>query len=172
MQQKPDIDDADYKDIVDKAKQHIINGDTFQIVLSRQFSLKTSAKPFDIYRALRFSSPSPYMFYLEDDGFAFAGASPEKLVSIRGNVVEACPLAGTRPRNVLTDDKMASELLGDAKEVAEHMMLVDLTRNDLGSICTPGSVEVVKLKEIEKFARVMHISSTIQGILRKGVDGV
>ena len=85
-----DIDDADYKDIVDKAKQHIINGDTFQIVLSRQFSLKTSAKPFDIYRALRFSSPSPYMFYLEDDGFAFAGASPEKLVSIRGNVVEAC----------------------------------------------------------------------------------
>lgn len=167
------LDDQHFKDMVQSAKEHIIAGDAFQIVLSREFSVKTEAKPFDIYRSLRFSSPAPYMFYLTFDDYAVAGASPEKLVSVKNKLVEARPLAGTRPRSQsINDETMALELLADEKEVAEHTMLVDLTRNDIGSISTPGSVKVAKLLTVENFSSVMHISSTIQGILRDDLDAI
>lgn len=165
-----DTDDQAFCDMVQQAKQHIVEGDVFQVVLSRNYSVKVSAKPFDIYRALRFSNPSPYMFYIEADDYVIAGASPEKLVSIRDGIVESCPLAGTRPRGKLEDAALAAELLADKKEVAEHMMLVDLSRNDVGRVAIPGTVNVTKLKEIEKYSRVIHISSTVQGKLKKEFD--
>lgn len=165
-----DIDDETYRKMVDSAKQNIVEGDIFQVVLSRNFSVNTTAKPFDIYRALRFSNPSPYMFYIEADDHVIAGASPEKLISIKDKIIESCPLAGTRPRSEESDNAVAEELLENNKEVAEHMMLVDLSRNDIGAVAVPGSVKVTKLKEIEKYTRVMHISSTVQGLLRDDMD--
>lgn len=165
-----DTDDQQYQDMAARAKQHICDGDVFQVVLSRQFSINVSAHPFDIYRALRFSNPSPYMFYLEDRDYAITGASPEKLISIKNKVIESCPLAGTRARGNDSDDYLANDLLNDPKEVAEHMMLIDLARNDLGQVAIPGSVKVTKLKEIEKYSRVMHISSTVQATLREDKD--
>jgi len=167
------LDDQRFKEMVQTAKEHIIAGDAFQIVLSREFSVNTEAKPFDIYRSLRFNSPAPYMFYMTFEDYAVAGASPEKLVSVKDKVVEARPLAGTRPRSKsVSDEKMAAELLADEKEIAEHKMLVDLTRNDIGSIAIPGSVKVVKLLTVENFSSVMHISSTVQGILRDDLDAI
>ncbi len=165
-----DTDDSAYKKMVDSAKLNIAAGDMFQVVLSRKFSVNTTAKPFDIYRALRFTNPSPYMFYIEADDYAIAGASPEKLISITDKMIESCPLAGTRPRTEASDHTVAKELLNNKKEVAEHMMLVDLSRNDIGAVAVPGSVKVTKLKEIEKYTRVMHISSTVQGLLRNELD--
>lgn len=164
------VDDQNYCQMVQQAKQYIIEGDIFQVVPSRQFCMPITAGPFEVYRALRFSNPSPYMFYLETPSFTIAGASPEKLISIRNGVVESCPLAGTRPRDPKRDDEIAAELLSNEKEVAEHMMLVDLARNDVGSISNSGSVKVSKLKEIEKYSRVMHISSTVEGQLRTDKD--
>jgi anthranilate synthase component 1 len=164
------VSDADFCQMVDQAKQRIVDGDIFQVVLSREFSVKVNAEPFDVYRALRFSNPSPYMFYFEVNGTAFAGASPEKLVSIDNGTVETRPLAGTRPRGQLPDDELAADLLGDEKEVAEHMMLVDLGRNDIGRVAIPGTVAVSKLKEIEYYSRVIHISSTVQGQLSADKD--
>ncbi len=165
-----DTDDATYRKMVERAKQNIIEGDVFQVVLSRKFNVNTTAKPFDIYRALRFSNPSPYMFYIEADDYIISGASPEKLISIKDRVIESCPLAGTSPRSEESDSLIAKELLENEKEVAEHMMLVDLSRNDIGAVAVPGSVKVTKLKEIEKYTRVMHISSTVQGLLRDDMD--
>lgn len=166
-----DVSDEDFKIIVAKAKQHIVAGDVFQVVPSRKFSIETTAKPFAIYRALRFSNPSPYMFFLEFAGAAIAGASPEKLVSLKDGVIESCPLAGTRPRGEqYCDQQQAEDLLNCPKEIAEHMMLVDLSRNDLGKVAKPGTVKVSKLKQIEKYARVMHISSTVQAQLKTGAD--
>jgi anthranilate synthase component I len=165
-----DIDDSAYREMVDTAKLNIAEGDIFQVVLSRNFSVDTTAKPFDIYRALRFTNPSPYMFYIEADDYVIAGASPEKLISIKDGVIESCPLAGTRPRTEGFDHAVAKELLENKKEVAEHMMLVDLSRNDIGAVAVPGSVKVTKLKNIEKYTRVMHISSTVQGLLRDDLD--
>lgn len=167
------LDDQHFKKMVQSAKEHIIAGDAFQIVLSREFSVKTQAKPFDIYRSLRFSSPAPYMFYLTFEDYAIAGASPEKLVSVQNKLVEARPLAGTRPRSkTFSDEAMAADLLADEKEIAEHKMLVDLTRNDIGSISIPGSVKVVKLLAVENFSSVMHLSSTVQGVLRDDLDAI
>ena len=165
-----DIDDQQYAQMVDQAKLKIIAGDIFQVVLSRQFSIKVNAKPFDIYRALRFSNPSPYMFYLEADDYVITGASPEKLISIKDRMIESCPLAGTRARGHQPDDVLINDLLSDEKEVAEHMMLIDLARNDLGKVAKTGTVNVTKLKEVEKYSRVMHISSTIQAELQDKVD--
>jgi anthranilate synthase component 1 len=164
------VSDDEFSKLVLLAKQHILDGDIFQVVLSREFSAVVGADGFDIYRALRFSNPSPYMFYFEVGKIAFAGASPEKLVSIDQGVVETRPLAGTRSRGRLPDDLLAKDLLKDSKEVAEHMMLVDLARNDVGRVAKPGSVKVTRLKEIEYYARVIHISSTVQAELRNGKD--
>ena len=165
-----DVSDSDYCAMVEKAKTHIIDGDIFQVVLSRSFSVKINAQPFDVYRALRFSNPSPYMFYIEVGDHAFAGASPEKLVSIDQGVVETRPLAGTRLRGQRPDEELAQDLLQDEKEVAEHMMLVDLARNDVGRVGVPGTVKVTRLKEIEYYTRVMHISSTVQAELSDDYD--
>jgi anthranilate synthase component I len=165
-----DIDDQHYCQMVNEAKKNIEQGDIFQVVLSRQFNIKITATPFDIYRALRFSNPSPYMFYIEADDYAITGASPEKLISIKNNTIESCPLAGTRARGQRPDDVLSDELLHNEKEIAEHMMLVDLARNDLGKVAVPGTVAVTKLKQIEKYSRVMHISSTIQAQLKQNVD--
>lgn len=165
-----DVSDKDYCSMVEKAKKHIVDGDIFQVVLSRSFSTKIDAKPFDVYRALRFSNPSPYMFYFEVNGHAIAGASPEKLVSLDRGKVEVRPLAGTRPRGKLPDDELATDLLSDEKEVAEHMMLVDLARNDVGRVGVPGTVAVNRLKEIEYYSRVLHISSTVEAKISDDKD--
>lgn len=168
-----DVEDDEFKNMVKIAKSHIKQGDVFQVVLSRQFSKKTTVDAFNIYRSLRFCSPSPYMFYLEGDGYEVIGASPEKLVSVREGVVETRPLAGTRPRlDKGQDQEMEADLLGDEKEIAEHMMLVDLCRNDVGEISKPGTVNVTRLLEIEHFSHVMHISSTVQGLLAEHKDAL
>ena len=169
-----DISDDQYMQIVAKAKQYIVDGDAFQIVLSRTFKKKFTASPFDIYRALRITNPSPYMFYLEYDDLVIVGASPEKLVSVKDGAVETNPIAGTRPRgcNEAEDRELAQELLQDEKEVAEHMMLVDLGRNDFGAVCVPGSVKVIKLKEIQKLSCVMHITSSVAGELDKNKNNI
>ena len=167
-----DVDDAAYMDMVAKARQYIIDGDAFQIVLSRTFKQQYTAEPFDIYRALRITNPSPYMFYIEHDDFTIVGASPERLVSVKDQIVATNPIAGTRPRgnNADHDLELENELLQDEKEIAEHMMLVDLGRNDIGAVCTPGSVKVTQLKAIQKFSRVMHIASVVEGELSKDKD--
>ncbi len=165
------VSDPAFEAMVKKAKNYIVEGDIFQVVLSRSFKAKITAHPFQVYRALKRLNPSPFMFYLDLDGDALVGSSPEKLVSLEGSGLESSPLAGTRPRGPNLDDQaLESDLINDPKERAEHMMLVDLARNDLGAISAPGSVEVKKLMEVEKFARVMHISSTVQGSLAPGKD--
>ncbi len=169
---KTDVDDVSYMGMVEQARQYIIDGDAFQIVLSRTFKQQYTAEPFDIYRALRITNPSPYMFYIEHDNFTIVGASPERLVSVKDKIVTTNPIAGTRPRgnNASHDLELEHELLQDEKEIAEHMMLVDLGRNDLGAVCKPGSVEVTQLKTIQRFSRVMHIASVVEGELAENKD--
>ncbi|MCP3679641.1 MAG: anthranilate synthase component I family protein [Gammaproteobacteria bacterium] len=166
------INDENFCRMVEQARQYIINGDVFQVVVSREYSIRTAARPIDIYRALHFSNPSPYMFYLECDDFVLAGASPEQLVQIENGIVESSPLAGSRPRGktAAEDEKLAEELANDEKEIAEHMMLVDLARNDVGSVSLPGSVKIDALRNIEKYARIMHMASVVRGQLQPGLD--
>ena len=167
------VDDAAYIAAGEIAKQHILMGDAFQIVLARTFTKKFSAKPFDIYRILRYRNPSPYMFYLDNEDYIICGASPEKMISVKDNIVQSCPLAGTRPRGDGYDDaNQAADLLADTKEVSEHMMLVDLARNDIGAVAKPGSVSVSQLKQIQLFSHVMHISSTVEAPLQVGKDAL
>lgn len=151
-------------------KKHIRAGDIFQGVPSQRFSFKQPAPTLDIYRCLRRMNPSPYMFYLKCDDFVVAGASPELMVSRRGKQVELRPIAGTRPRGESpeSDLRMESELLADEKEIAEHLMLVDLGRNDIGKVAKTGSVRVGKFCTIERYSHVMHIVSEVSGELRKG----
>lgn len=166
-------DDAAFISAARKAKAHITAGDAFQIVLSRTFETPYTAKPFDLYRVLRFRNPSPYMFYLDNEDFIIFGASPEKMVSVTHNQMKSCPLAGTRPRGAGYDDQtQIADLLSDEKEVAEHMMLVDLARNDMGAVAQPGSVRVTALKQIKLFSHVMHISSTVEAPLAEGKDAM
>ena len=160
-----------FEDSVRKAKEYIARGDIFQVVLSRRIHRRTSAPPFDIYRALRRINPSPYMFYLElPDGLRLIGSSPEVLVRLDRGMVEERPLAGTRPRgaNHAEDEALAAELLSDPKERAEHVMLVDLARNDVGRVCRFGTVTTPTLMEIERYSHVMHIVSDVRGELRPG----
>lgn len=165
------LSDAEFIAAGEKAKQFIKAGDAFQIVLSRAFNMTYTAQPFSIYRALRARNPSPYMFYLDHEDLIICGASPEKMISVKDNIVQSCPLAGTRPRGKEYDDNaQAANLLADAKEVAEHMMLVDLARNDIGAVAKPGSVKVSALKQIHHFSHVMHISSTVEAPLAVGKD--
>lgn len=152
-----------------KAKQYIKKGDIFQVVLSQNFSTKVNSKPFDIYRALRSINPSPYMFYLNCDDFHLIGASPE--VHVRGENGKATlrPIAGTRVRGATESEdlRLEKELLADAKERAEHLMLVDLGRNDLGRVCDFKSVKVSEFMTVERYSHVMHIVSNVEGRLRK-----
>jgi anthranilate synthase component 1 len=166
------LDAARYDAAIEKAKSYITAGDIFQVVLSQRFAMKIACEPFDIYRALRFINPSPYMFYLRMDRLALVGASPEMLVKVRGRRVEYGPIAGTRPRGGTAeeDEQLARELRADAKERAEHIMLVDLGRNDLGRVCRYGSVKVTDLMRVEKYSHVMHLVSSVQGVLREDQD--
>lgn len=156
---------------VNRAKEYIKNGDIFQVVLSQRLRIKTCCSPLNVYRALRTINPGPYMYYLKFDGYTLAGSSPEMLVRVDGNRVETCPIAGTRRRGVNEEEDacLERELLSDEKERAEHIMLVDLGRNDIGKICEFGSVKVDSLMHIERFSHVMHIVSNVSGTLRKGV---
>ncbi len=151
--------------IVEKAKEHILAGDIFQVVLSQQFRSKLKKHPFSLYRRLRQVNPSPYMFYINFGQRKLVGASPEMLVKLSGNEVLTYPIAGTRPRgkDEAEDALLAAELLADTKEKAEHAMLVDLGRNDIGRISLPGTVQVRRMMEIEKFSHVMHMVSAVAG---------
>ena len=155
---------------VKACKEYITAGDTLQIVLSQRLKRKTGAQPFAIYRALRMLNPSPYMFYLDFGDFQLIGSSPEMLVKAEDGVAETCPIAGTRPRGASEqeDEALTAELLNDPKERAEHAMLVDLARNDLGRVCEHGTVKVPVLMSVEKYSHVMHIVSTVEGKLQKG----
>ncbi|MBI4981925.1 MAG: anthranilate synthase component I [Candidatus Omnitrophica bacterium] len=157
----------DFKTIVEKAKTYIKKGDIIQVVLSQRFRIKTNKEPFEIYRSLRSLNPSPYMFFLKFNDIELIGSSPEMLVRCEEGVVQTCPIAGTRPRgkNELEDRLLAKELLNDKKERAEHLMLVDLGRNDLGRVCLKGQVEVSDFMRVEKYSHVMHLVSEVRGKL-------
>ena len=154
------------------AKEYITAGDIFQVVLSQRFDTVLSAHPFEVYRALRVVNPSPYMFYLKLDDSSIIGASPEMLVKATGRRLEYRPIAGTRPRGATeTEDALlGQEMLADEKETAEHVMLVDLGRNDLGRVADYGSVEVNELMVIERYSHVMHLVSAIKARLKRGCD--
>ncbi len=156
-----------YEAAVEKAKEYVRAGDIIQVVPSQRFSGALSADPFDIYRVMRTLNPSPYMFFLRLDDTVIVGASPEVMVRKEGNLVELRPIAGTRPRGATpeSDAQLAEELLADPKERAEHVMLVDLGRNDLGRVCKTGTVNVTELMVIERYSHVMHIVSNVQGEL-------
>ncbi len=179
---RPRTDRADYEEAVELAREHIRAGDAFQIVLSQRFDRPTTASALDIYRMLRVSNPSPYMFLMrfpapgnepdlgDEVAFDVVGSSPEALVKLGDGHAMLHPIAGTRPRGATPEEdaELADELLADEKERAEHLMLVDLGRNDLGRVCRPGTVEVVDFMSIEKYSHVMHIVSTVTGRLGQG----
>ncbi|MEX2554015.1 MAG: anthranilate synthase component I [Actinomycetota bacterium] len=150
---------------VSKVKEYIAAGDIFQCVVSQRFEMPTKADPFDVYRVLRLINPSPYMFFLNFPDLAVVGSSPEPHVRVIGREAIIRPIAGTRPRGATDeeDDKLADELLADEKERAEHVMLVDLARNDLGRVCRPGTVRVSELMQVERYSHVMHIVSEVHG---------
>ena len=161
-----------YQSAVRKIKQYIRDGDVFQVVPSQRFEFRTRADPFDIYRALRVVNPSPYMFYLQIEGGMLVASSPEILCHVHNGVVINRPLAGTRRRgrDDQEDHDLESEMLADPKDRAEHIMLVDLGRNDVGRIADPGTIELSELMTVERYSHVMHISSTVTGRLRQGCN--
>ena len=164
---QPNTSPERYREIVERAKQYIYEGDIFQVVLSQRVDIPTTANPFTIYRALRMVNPSPYMFYLDFGDRQVVGASPELLVRLEDGIVTNHPIAGTRPRGATTREDLALEvdLMADEKERAEHIMLVDLGRNDVGRVSKPGTVHVPQLMEVERFSHVMHIVSHVEGTL-------
>ena len=162
-----------FEDMVRDAKEHIVAGDIFQVVLSQRFSRETNVEPFDVYRAVRRLNPSPYMFFfdfglVDDEPLFIVGSSPEMFVRLEGRTASLRPIAGTRPRGADSnaDAALAQELLADPKERAEHVMLVDLGRNDLGRVCEYGTVKVSDFFTVEKYSHVMHIVSHVEGKLR------
>jgi len=162
-----------FEDNVRAAKEYIAAGDAFQIVLSQRFTRRTIASPLMIYRALRALNPSPYMFFLNfGETFTLMGASPEMMVRLEDGIATNRPIAGTRKRgaNDAEDNALAEDLLADPKERAEHVMLVDLGRNDLGRVCEYGTVRVPEMMYIERYSHVMHIVSQVQGVLKSGMD--
>ena len=170
----PLFDKARYCEMVESAKRHIYEGDIFQIVLSNRLSAPFEGSLLNTYRVLRTINPSPYMFYFSGTDVEVAGASPETLVKLENGILHTFPLAGTRPRGkTKAEDKaLEQELLADEKELAEHNMLVDLGRNDLGKISKFGTVEVEKLHSVERFSHVMHIGSTVRGEIRDDKDAL
>ncbi len=159
-----------FRGLVDRAKEYIRSGDVIQVVLSQRFSQPFEKSPLDLYRALRTVNPSPYMFLLELEGMSIVGASPEVHVRLTDGLVEIRPIAGTRPRGRTLSEDLDNEkdLLADEKERAEHLMLVDLARNDIGRVCEYGSVHVPEFMVIERYSHVMHIVSQVEGKLREG----
>jgi anthranilate synthase component 1 len=165
---------AEYAAMVGRAKEYIAAGDAFQIVLAQRFEAPFTLPPFSLYRALRRTNPSPYLYFLDFGTFAVAGSSPEILVRVRGDVVELRPLAGTRPRGETPheDKALEAELLADPKERAEHLMLLDLGRNDVGRVAKIGSVKVTDQFFIERYSQVMHIVSNVEGTLDPKYDAL
>jgi anthranilate synthase component 1 len=164
----------EFEGMVEVAKEHITAGDVIQVVLSQRFERETGADPFNIYRALRMVNPSPYMFFLQFGGLHLVGASPEMLVQVLGSKVSTRPIAGTRPRGESREDdaRLERELLADEKERAEHVMLADLGRNDIGRIARIGTVKVPAFMQVEHFSHVMHIVSEVEGELKDGLGPV
>lgn len=162
-----DLSDREFCELVEKAKHYIHIGDIFQVVISRRFQKQCQASPLSIYRKLLEINPSPFMFLLETAEFAIVGASPERLVKVKDGCVETNPIAGTRKRSHDPEEDLALEksLLQDEKELAEHMMLVDLARNDIGRVSQPGSVAIKDFKSIHRFSHVMHIVTTVYGAI-------
>jgi anthranilate synthase component 1 len=166
------VTQEEFESGVRQAKEHILAGDAFQIVLSQRLEGVTESPPFQIYRALRILNPSPYLFFMDLGELQLVGSSPEMLVKLSGRRAEVCPIAGTRPRGAdpVEDRRLAEELIACEKERAEHVMLVDLGRNDLGRVCEVGTVAPDSLLEIEKYSHVQHIVSRVSGTLEEGLD--
>ncbi|HSM09133.1 MAG TPA: chorismate-binding protein [Gemmatimonadota bacterium] len=166
------MDEAEFHDGVERVKGHIADGDVFQLVLSVRFGGATDLDPFSAYRALRLLNPSPYMYFFEFDDTCVVGSSPEALVRLEGRRASLRPIAGTRPRGASPneDAEFEADLLADPKENAEHVMLVDLARNDLGRVAVPGSIEVRPYRRIERYSHVMHMVSGTEGVLAPGRD--
>jgi len=162
----------DYGAVVERAKEYIYAGDIFQVVPSQQFRRPTTVDPLTLYRVLRSLNPSPYMYLLDSGDNQIVGASPEMLVRVHDGVVSTRPIAGTRPRgaNEVEDLALENEILNDEKEIAEHVMLVDLGRNDVGRVATPGTVRVERLAHVERFSHLMHLVSQVNGELAPGLD--
>jgi anthranilate synthase component 1 len=165
---------AEYCDIVERVKEYIRAGDVYQVVPSHRMSVPFGLSPLSLYRALRRLNPSPFLFVLDFDGFSVVGSSPEILVRVRDGMVTIRPLAGTRRRGETQeeDEALAAELLADPKELSEHLMLLDLGRNDVGRVAEIGSVQVTEKMVIERYSRVMHIVSNVTGKLKAGLDAV
>jgi len=163
-----------FEAMVSRVIEYVHAGDAYQVVPSQRWSAPVGVEAFSIYRGLRVVNPSPYMYFLDFGDFEIAGASPEPLITVAGRRVSTRPIAGTRPRGANPDEdrELADELLADPKERAEHVMLVDLGRNDLGRVCEYGSVEVENFMAVENYSHVMHIVSSVTGILREGVGGL
>jgi len=169
---KANMSRAQFEALVARAKEYIYAGDVFQVVLSQRFEFPLTTNPLNLYKALRITNPSPYMYYLKLDDLHVAGSSPEILVRLIGRRVITRPLAGTRRRGntPAEDEALARELQSDPKERAEHVMLVDLGRNDLGRVCDYGEIELTELLQIERHSKVMHLVSNVEGWLREGRD--
>jgi len=163
---------ADYQRMVERAKEYIRAGDVIQVVLAQRFEVPLAAAPFDVYRMLRTVNPSPYMFYLALGDETLAGASPEVMARLEDGSLTVRPIAGTRPRGTseMSDAALERELRADPKELAEHVMLVDLGRNDVGRVCAPGTIEVTERFVVERYSHVMHLVSNVRGRLRAGAD--
>ena len=168
------LGEGGYADAVERCKEYIRAGDAYQVVPSQRWSADLPVDAFSIYRGLRAVNPSPYMYFLDFEDFEIAGASPEALVTVRGREARQRPIAGTRPRAATAEEdlQVADDLLADEKERAEHVMLVDLGRNDLGRVCEYGSVVVDELMVVETYSHVMHIVSSVTGTLREGVSAM
>ena len=170
--------DAEFTKIIENAKQHVVAGDVFQVVVSQRFDIETDASALDVYRMLRALNPSPYMyllnFYDETGSFAVVGSSPEALVRVKSGKAVLHPIAGSRPRgaSIEQDTALATELASDEKEKAEHLMLVDLARNDLLKVCDPSTVSVTEFMTIERYSHIMHLVSTVEGQIRQGASAV
>ncbi len=174
VQPTPVVDPARYAEMVEAAKDYILAGDIFQVVLAQRFTVDFPLPPFDLYRALRRINPSPFLYFLDMPGFALIGSSPEILVRVRDGEVTIRPIAGTRPRgaNAIEDAAARDSLLADPKELSEHLMLLDLGRNDVGRVATPGSVVVTDRNMVEMYSHVMHIVSNVRGDLSSDRDAI
>ena len=175
----PRVSAADYEAAVERSKEYIRDGDVFQVVISQRFDHEITAEPIDVYRVLRALNPSPYMYLLTlegpaGDSYSIVGSSPEALVKVQGRRVIMHPIAGSRPRGETPerDLELADELLADPKEQAEHLMLVDLARNDLSKVCVAGSVEVTEFMQVERFSHIMHLVSSVEGDLRQDATAI
>jgi anthranilate synthase component 1 len=171
---EPNMEREQFEAMVSRIIRYVHAGDAFQVVPSQRWSAPSPVEAFSIYRGLRAVNPSPYMYFLDFGDFQVAGASPEPLLTVTGRRVSTKPIAGTRPRGATPEEdrRIAQELLADEKERAEHVMLVDLGRNDLGRVCEYGSVAVDELMEIESYSHVMHIVSSVSGTLRAEVGAM